>query len=69
MNEEFRTLNDEQLRKLGADVKAELAEREKARKKETASRIKAMADAAGLSVTVTDKAQKRRGRPPKDGKQ
>jgi hypothetical protein len=66
MTHEWKSLTDEQLQKLATDFKAELAARERQRKKEALKRIKAMADAAGLNVSVTDKAKKRRGRPPKN---
>jgi hypothetical protein len=59
-------LSDEKLKQLIADGRAELARREKKRKQEAAARIKTLAEAAGLAVTVKDKVQKRRGRPPKN---
>lgn len=63
---DLTALSDEQLKQLIADGRTELTRREKKRKQEAASRIKALAEAAGLAVTVKDKVQKRRGRPPKN---
>ncbi|WP_306169356.1 hypothetical protein [Halomonas sp. MMSF_3323] len=63
---DLTTLSDDQLKKLIADGRAELDRREKKCKQEASARIKALAEAAGLAVTVKDKVQKRRGRPPKN---
>lgn len=63
---DLTVLSDEQLRQFIANSRAELARREKKRKQEAASRIKALAESAGLAVTVKDKEKKRRGRPPKN---
>lgn len=64
--QDLTALSDDQLRQLIAEAQAELARREKKRKQEASARIKALAEAAGLAVTVKDKVQKRRGRPPKN---
>ncbi len=63
---DLTALSDEKLRQFIADGREELAQREKKRKQETATRIKALAEEAGLAVTVKDKVPKRRGRPPKN---
>ncbi|MBS9405468.1 hypothetical protein KG088_17835 [Halomonas sp. TRM85114] len=63
---DLASLSDERLKQLIAGGRAELARREKECKQQAASHIKALAEAAGLAVTVKDKAPKRRGRPPKN---
>jgi hypothetical protein len=69
MERDFSSYNDDQLHQMITDIRAELSERDKQRKKKAAARIKALANAAGLSVSVADKPRKRRGRPPKAGDQ
>lgn len=68
MNIDFTALTDTQLKTLIADIEAELAARDKQRKKQAAAQMKSIADAAGLTVTIQDKDRKRRGRPPKGSK-
>ncbi|MGQ4878902.1 hypothetical protein ACOJCM_10075 [Billgrantia sp. LNSP4103-1] len=63
---DLTALSDDKLRQLIADGRDELARRKKKRKQETATRIKALAEEAGLAVMVKDKVPKRRGRPPKN---
>ena len=69
MNRDLTTLSDTQLQELKSEIEAELSARDKQRKKEAAARMKSIAEAAGLVVTIQDKARKRRGRPPKDSNQ
>jgi hypothetical protein len=65
MELELHTLNDEQLRQFNSEIEAELSARDKKRKAEAAAQIKAMAESAGLSVSITEKGARKRGRPSK----
>ncbi|MEZ5551520.1 MAG: hypothetical protein R3E82_11565 [Pseudomonadales bacterium] len=65
MELELHTLNDEQLRQIITEIEAELSVRDKKRKAEAAAQIKAMAESVGLSVSITEKGRRKRGRPQK----
>ncbi len=64
---ELSNLTEDQLRALMNEIQSELTARDKQRKDEATQRIKAMADAVGLSVSVKEKNAKKRGRPSKAG--
>ena len=63
MEHNFEQLSEEQLQLMSAQIEAELATRDKRKKAEAARQIKALAEAAGLTVNVSEKCKKKRGRP------
>lgn len=65
MSTEYERLSDDELKKMLAYIESELQKREKGRKQKAKEQIRSIAVAAGLSVEVSDKPKRKRGRPAK----
>jgi hypothetical protein len=62
--EAVKDQSDEQLRQIIAWSQCELAERQEKRRQDAIAKIREIAGAVGVTVTIGEKGRARRGRPP-----